>query len=164
MMAVADGPRRIRIGTVASAVLSRMKNRSGGGVFQSTTRVRSLTRSTLIEGGVKGGAAGEQSERTLDAAEHGGRIPRRWCRTTSSWMTPLNRERPRGCNAPKVGSLPVQPRFPDRANHRGRPAESATSTLSCRAGGAIRGDIPVTSPREGTPSSTWPFCVSRCQR
>ena len=78
MMAVADGPRRIRIGTVASAVLSRMKNCSGGGVFQSTTRVRSLTRSTLIEGGVKGGAAGEQSERTLDAAEHGGMIPCRW--------------------------------------------------------------------------------------
>ncbi len=34
-------------------------------------------------GGVKGGAAGERSERTLDAAEHGGSIPRRWRRRTS---------------------------------------------------------------------------------
>ena len=57
-------PHQIRIDDAASAVLSLMKDRSGGGVFQSTMRARSLTRSTLIEVGVKGSTAGERSERT----------------------------------------------------------------------------------------------------
>jgi hypothetical protein len=48
------------------------------------------------------------SEGTLDAAEHGGRIPSRWRGLKTP--APLNRERPegRGDAARRAGSLPVQ--------------------------------------------------------
>ena len=59
-------------------------------------------------GGVKGGAAAERSSGTLDAAEPGDSILRRW-RRLASRLTPFEPgATPWRCEAPSTGSLPVQ--------------------------------------------------------